>query len=486
MGKQNTTYLFYDTETTGLNPCFDQVIQFAAIRTDLELNEIERYEIFIQLNKDVVPSPYACITHRIALAQCQQGQPEVEAIAKIHKLLNKPNTISIGYNTLGFDDEFLRFAFYRNLLPPYTHQYANGCYRMDLYPMLIMYYLYKPELLQWPTRDNKISLKLEDLNQLNQLAPGQAHNAMVDVEATLELAQILRQENAMWDYVAAYFDKKTDMNRIEELGVSFELNDTLMREALFVNGKIGAKNQFIAPVLSLGQHAHYRNQTLWLRLDQAELANTQLDNIPETTFVFRKRLAEQAFLLPILERFRSKVDSERWQLAQHNKAWLQAHPDVLQAIMDYHVQYQYPEITNVDVSAALYHLDFPNAYDEFQWQEFHLANPNEKAKVARQIKKPAYRELAQRIVGRSYLASLNAEEQANFTDYIAWLSHADSAELPLDFRGQARLTPMQAQAEAYRLLQDKSCDEQQQKLLQELREYLAETFALTLTPEQKY
>jgi len=39
------TYLFYDTETTGLNKSFDQVLQFAAIRTDLDLNEIERHEL---------------------------------------------------------------------------------------------------------------------------------------------------------------------------------------------------------------------------------------------------------------------------------------------------------------------------------------------------------------------------------------------------------------------------------------------------------
>ena len=39
------TYLFYDIETSGLNKCFDQVLQFAAIRTDLELHELEHYEI---------------------------------------------------------------------------------------------------------------------------------------------------------------------------------------------------------------------------------------------------------------------------------------------------------------------------------------------------------------------------------------------------------------------------------------------------------
>ena len=35
------TYLFYDIETTGLNRAFDQVLEFAAIRTDCDLNELD-------------------------------------------------------------------------------------------------------------------------------------------------------------------------------------------------------------------------------------------------------------------------------------------------------------------------------------------------------------------------------------------------------------------------------------------------------------
>lgn len=39
----NQTLLFYDLETSGINNSFDQVLQFAAIRTDLDFNEIERF-----------------------------------------------------------------------------------------------------------------------------------------------------------------------------------------------------------------------------------------------------------------------------------------------------------------------------------------------------------------------------------------------------------------------------------------------------------
>ena len=47
-------YLFYDLETTGLCESFDQVVRFAAIRTDSDFNEIEQFEIDIKLFKEAV------------------------------------------------------------------------------------------------------------------------------------------------------------------------------------------------------------------------------------------------------------------------------------------------------------------------------------------------------------------------------------------------------------------------------------------------
>ena len=35
-------FVFYDYETTGISPEYDQPLQFAAIITDLDFNEIER------------------------------------------------------------------------------------------------------------------------------------------------------------------------------------------------------------------------------------------------------------------------------------------------------------------------------------------------------------------------------------------------------------------------------------------------------------
>ena len=138
---KNYHYIFYDLETTGINPCFDQVVRFAAKETDSNLNIINEFNISIKLRNDIIPHPKALLVNRLTINDLNEGIVEYEAFDQIHKIMNQPNTINIGYNSLSFDDVFLRFGFYRNLLDPYTHQYAKK-FRADLYKMIFMYYLY--------------------------------------------------------------------------------------------------------------------------------------------------------------------------------------------------------------------------------------------------------------------------------------------------------------------------------------------------------
>ena len=57
-------YVFYDTETTGIETNFDQILQFAAIKTDDDLNELERVNIRCRLLPHIIPSPIALqVTH---------------------------------------------------------------------------------------------------------------------------------------------------------------------------------------------------------------------------------------------------------------------------------------------------------------------------------------------------------------------------------------------------------------------------------------
>ena len=58
------TFIFYDTETTGLAAGYDQILQFAAIVTDDDFNVLEESNLRCRFLPHVVPSPTALIvTH---------------------------------------------------------------------------------------------------------------------------------------------------------------------------------------------------------------------------------------------------------------------------------------------------------------------------------------------------------------------------------------------------------------------------------------
>jgi len=471
------TYLFYDLETTGLNRTFDQVIQFAAIRTDREFNQLEEHNLKIRLRPDVIPSPAAMLTHGIPVSDLADGPCEFDAIATIHRLFNTPGTVTIGYNSLGFDDEFLRFAFYRNLLPPYTHQYANGCYRMDILAMVVIYWLYNREVLQWPEQKGQPSVKLEHINTLNHLAEGPAHDALVDVRATVELARRLQAAPKVWDYLAGHFDKHTDIQRMEALPVSFDSASGRHTMGLVAASSLGFKQNFQAPVLFIGGSNAYRNQTLWLRLDLPELQATDPDSIDVNTWVVRKKAGEPGMILPPLERYWEKIGPERKAIAETNLQWLQDEPDIFKQIIQYHADFRYPEIPDLDVDAALYQSGFWSSADQATCRAFHAAPVDEKEPLIKRFKDKGLRQLAGRVLFRNFTESKCAATlRTEANRYMQKVAPRAGKPGMLDFRGQERRTPARAQGEIKTLAVAGDLDVEHRRLLESLKAYISDKF----------
>ena len=97
------SFVFYDTETTGTERVFDQILQFAAIRTDEDLQEIERFNIRCRLLPHVVPSPGAMPVTGITVAQLLSSElPTHYAMMRAvnEKLLSWPPSLFIGYNSV--------------------------------------------------------------------------------------------------------------------------------------------------------------------------------------------------------------------------------------------------------------------------------------------------------------------------------------------------------------------------------------------------
>ena len=472
------SYLFYDIETTGLNKAFDQVLQFAAIRTDRQLNEIDRHSITVRLRPDVIPSPAAVLTNRIPVSEFSDGLSEYEATEMIHRLMNQPDTISLGYNTMGFDDEFMRFSFHRNLLPPYTHQYKNGCSRMDLYPITIIYRLYKKDVLIWPEIDGKISLKLEHLGSANQFISGQSHEAMVDVAATVELGRRFYKNQKMWRYLVGCFDKETDARRMADLPITFQSSQGDHRTGLLISGEYGSDQNYQVPVISIGTSIPYPNQTLWLRLDLPQLRETTSESITESTWIIRKRLGEPGILLPPHDRYWRKIGKDRSAIFVDNLKWLQENHDIFQQIINYYRKYRYAFIPNLDPDASLYQIGFYSRADESLCRRFHRATMDEKTKMVQQFSNPDARTLAWRIICRNYPGAVSSKFAGEFNGYLERVNPSKQTDAMVDYREEARITPKGALTEIKRLRQTEQFSDHQIKLLNDLESYLCTRFNL--------
>ncbi|MFO7750431.1 MAG: exonuclease domain-containing protein [Desulfobacteraceae bacterium] len=397
------TFLFYDIETSGLSSAFDQVLTFAAIRTDTRLEEISRESVTIKLRDDIVPSPWAFLTHRLTPESLQDGLCEYDAAHKIHRIMNRPGTVSIGYNTLGFDDEFLRFTFYRNLLDPYTHQYAGSCSRMDLLPVATLFRVFKPDIVKWPEVDGKPSLKLEHITRENNFATSaRAHDAMADVESTLALAKALKAQEEMWTYALGFFDKKTDQARLNQIEKTVSTESETFRVCIMVSVFFGPEKMYMAPVLHIGGSEPYPNQSLWLRLDTDDFLPGVFDPEKNQPPVIRKKTAEANLILPPVERFWTRLSGQQQQQCSANLAALASKPKLFCRIVHHHRSYKYPVIPDLDADAGLYQDGFFSRDEKKAMALFNRAEGKKKVSVLEKTTTSRVKTLGARIVARNF------------------------------------------------------------------------------------
>ena len=412
------TYLFYDVETSGLNPAFDQILTFASIRCDEEFNEIERNSVTIQLRPDVVPSPQAFIIHRLVYDDLKSGITEYEAAKKIHTILNKPGTVSLGYNTLKFDDEFLRFLFYRNLLDPYTHQYNKGCSRMDILPLSTLFYIFQPGIINWPQKDGKPSFKLENITRENSLATsGRAHEAMADVEATYNLTKIFASDHEIFNYSIDFFNKHKDDLRINKFKNSIDIKGQPFKLGIMISHQLGFDNKYIALVINIGKSSQYSNQDLWLRLDKENILDCAFNPDESMALIVRKRYGDIPIILPAIDRFYEKLPDKNTKMAENNLKAISQQSDDFLKIVNFHKEFKYPYIPDLDPDAALYQAGFFNKLEKNDMSAFHGADINDKIKMVDQMSSGRVKALAKRIVQRNSPSDLSRFSGSEFSEF---------------------------------------------------------------------
>ncbi len=276
-----TTILWHDYETWGADPRRDRPSQFAAIRTDAELNITgEPLSFYCRPPEDALPHPEAVLVTGITPQRAAaQGLNEAQFFGRINEAMMRPGTCSAGYNSIRFDDEVTRFGFWRNFIDPYAREWQNGNSRWDIIDLVRMAYALRPQGVNWPKReDGTASFRLEDLTAANGIEHSSAHDALVDVRATIELARLIRKaQPRLYDF---YFRlrRKDEAARL--------LNMTTHEPVLHVSGMYPAERGCLAPVAPLLRHPVNGNEMIVYDLtrDPQALLSMSADEIAENLY----------------------------------------------------------------------------------------------------------------------------------------------------------------------------------------------------------
>lgn len=205
------SFFFYDLETSGLNSREDRIMQFAGIRTDLDLNPTdEQVNLLVKLSDDTLPSPGAIAVTKITPQMTQQdGLLEAELCRYLTDEIFTPGTCVLGFNSIRFDDEFMRHLFWRNFYDPYEWQWKDGRSRWDMLDVVRLTRALRPEGINWPVVNGKKTNRLELITKLNNISHEHAHDALSDVSATIAVARLIKEKQPdLFNYLFKMRDKK--------------------------------------------------------------------------------------------------------------------------------------------------------------------------------------------------------------------------------------------------------------------------------------
>ena len=252
---------WHDYETSGADPTQDRPWQFAGIRTDTELNIVGKpLTLYAQPSEDRLPHPAAVRVTGITPQEAhEKGVPEATFISRILAELAKPNTCTVGYNSIRFDDEVTRFTLWRNLHDPYAREWQNGNSRWDLLDVVRAFWALSPHGLEWPQRDDGLtSFRLEDLTAANGIEHGAAHDALADVIATIEMAKRLKQTNTHL-FTTLYGNRsKRAASALIEL--------PRLKPLVYVSGIFGAARHNVALVVPVAWHPDNNSEVICVDL----------------------------------------------------------------------------------------------------------------------------------------------------------------------------------------------------------------------------
>lgn len=422
-----STFLWFDLETFGRDPRTSRIAQFAGIRTDGNLDRIgEPLTLYCRPADDLLPSPAAALITGITPQHARrEGLGEAEFIARVHEALAEPGTCAVGYNSLRFDDEFLRYGFYRNFHDPYEREWRNGNSRWDLLDLMRLAQALRPEGIEWPRRDDgSVSFRLDDLADANGLREGRAHEAMSDVRALLSLARRLRRaQPKLWDYYYALRDRKRAASLVDVANTT---------PLLHVSSRYPAARHCAALVAPLAWHPTLDSRVIVYDLDAEPdaLLSLDADEIADRLYTPAADLPEGEARIPLKEIHLNRCpalvrlghlrgqDFARLGLdrdaAIARAKRLHETPELAEKVR--RVFSRPPREPSADVDAALYDGFLPDA-DRRQFATVRGTPPEALGALDLRWTDPRLRELLFRYRARNWPQTLSPEEAGRWSAY---------------------------------------------------------------------
>ena len=430
MQSDSASFYWYDLETSGTTSRWDRIVQFAGVRTDHELNEIgDSYSTYVRLPDDVLPNPDSVLVTGITPQLTHaQGIGEWQAITRINELFSAPQTCVVGYNSLRFDDEFMRYGFYRMLLDPYAREWQNGNSRWDIIDLVRATGALRRDGISWPVDEEGLPVyRLEALTKANGLEHGRAHDAMSDVRATLDLARLIKtQQPKLFDYYFKNRFKKQIKALLEPFGT---------RICVHVSGMYPRARFGVAPIVSLCRHPKNSNSIIVADLSQDIESLVQW---PE------QRIREELFKIGSTERPPLKeirinrcpfvaglevLTEENWSRLALNRREIEERqrrlrkPGIAQKVM--RVFSENNQSPAEDVEGALYEgflteedrvrcQSLQKALADGSWLELDYADKR-------------LRTLAVRLKARGFEAQLSESERADWHEFVCRKLHGDDS-----------------------------------------------------------
>ncbi len=418
---QTQTLLWHDYETFGLDPRWDRPSQFAAIRTDLDFNPIgEPMMWYCCPADDYLPSPSACLVTGVTPQKClQEGLPEVEFMDLINQQMSQPGTCSLGYNSLRFDDEFTRFGLYRNLFDAYAREWQGGNSRWDLIDLVRAASAIRPEGINWPLNDQgDLVLKLDQLAPANGIEHSDAHDALADVRATIELARLIKKaQPRLYNYV---FQLK------HKAQVWGQLDLQMRKPVLHVSSMYGRDRGCLSLVGAFAKHPTNSNGVLVLDLRQdprvwqgfsvaqlQELLFSPKDQLPAGTLrpavkeLHVNKCPVVAPLQTLADQQAEKFSIDKAQCQKHLQ-YLRQDTSLCEALVEAFAQR--PDFPAVDADAGLYGGGFFSDRDRKLMQKVHQKEPETWIEAGFSFTDSRLETMLFRLKARNYPNLLTGEE----------------------------------------------------------------------------